>query len=117
MFQNYEQEKMVLWGKEWVHSIEPLPNDPDATTGCLLDVFFNSEVGKFALLYIRPEEININFEYYDIFFEEIHKKWINNVPYILFNDIKYKDICIIWNNSSNTVYEKIDFENLLKNIR
>jgi len=115
MTQNNEFEKIIIWGKEWIHSIEPLENNPYSETGCLLDIFFNSDIGKIALLYIRPDELYIDFGLYNNLFEEIHEKWLDDVPYILFDDIKYKEICSDWNNSSSTICNKNDFENIIKN--
>jgi hypothetical protein len=100
----------IILGKEWKHTIEQLPNDVNSENGCLLDVFFNNEFGKFAALYItRPEDIGINSDYEKLLFE-IKRKWQDNIPYIIYADEKYKEICSEWNNSSNTVCIKDDFE-------
>ena len=100
----------VIWGQEWKHNIEQLPDDVNSESGCLLDVFFNPEFGKFATLYVtRPEDIGVNSDHKKLFFE-IKRRWQENVPYIIYDDEKYKQICAEWNNSSNTVCSKADFE-------
>jgi hypothetical protein len=103
-------EELILWGIHWTHTIEPLPNDIHSEMGCLVDVFNNTEIGKIALLYVRPNEIRVYSTSYNILLEKIHNKWLTNEPFIIFNDNKYKQICSEWNNSSNTVCMKDDFE-------
>jgi hypothetical protein len=100
----------IIWGKEWSHSIEQLPDDINSESGCLLNVFFNMEFGKFATLYIEPENIEINSSNNKMYLEEIKNKWKENLPYIIYDDNKYKQICTEWNNSLNTVCSKDDFD-------
>jgi hypothetical protein len=99
-----------MWGKEWFHIIEQLPNDFHSETGCLVDVFYNHEIGKIALLYVVPEKINVDTENLKSLLELIHEKWIKNEPCIIFDEIKYKEIAMEWNNYSNTTYSIDCFE-------
>jgi hypothetical protein len=100
----------VIWGQEWKHTIEQLPDDDNSEGGCLVDVFSNAEFGKFAALYITGlEDIGKNSGHEGLFFE-IKRKWQENIPYIVYEEEKYKQTCAEWNNSSNTVCSKDDFE-------
>jgi hypothetical protein len=102
----------VIWGQEWKHTIEQLPDDDNSEGGCLLDVFFNAEFGKFAALYITGlEDIGINSDHEKLYFE-IKRKWQENIPYIIYEEEKYKQTCTEWNKSSNTVCSKNDFKSL-----
>lgn len=108
-----EQGKIIFGGVEWNHCIEQLPNDNNSTSGCLLDTYSNEEFGKFALLYVKLEEIEINSINHIKLLELIHEKWLNNNPLIIFGDHKYRQLCTEWNNSSNTVCIKDELEILL----
>jgi hypothetical protein len=103
------KEPIILFGIKWNHNIEQLPDDIDSSTGCLVDVFYNEEYGKFALLYITPNEFNIEKNNNQIL-QKIKEKNVENSPYIIFNDLKYKILCQEWNNNSNTICFKEDFE-------
>jgi len=106
-------EPIIFLGKKWFHNIEQLPDDINSTKGCLVDVFLNDEFGKFALLYINHNTIDIKEEDYSKMLQNIRNKWRDDVPFIIYGDQKYESLCKEWNNYSNTICYKDDFENQL----
>jgi hypothetical protein len=104
---------IIFLGIQWFHNIEQLPDDMNSTKGCLIDVFSNDEFGKFALIYVNPNTINIEEEDYSKMLQNIRNKWREDVPYIILGEQKYKSLCKEWNNFSNTICLKEDFENQL----
>jgi hypothetical protein len=113
----FTQDKKNLWNIEWECKRGPVYLDIYSEMGLLVEEYYNRKIGLICFMYVIPEQMDIDSNKINTVFENINKKTNENCPYIIYEDVKYKDECKKWNNGNNTVIEKKEFETMINTIK